>query len=81
MALLMDFLAVKAQARFWRCSLVCGCVTRFSPAERTRVLLSQYLGDELTDLHHIPHSKSWLQFRISVRPRPGAGSGRAAQDR
>ena len=30
----------------------------FSPAERTRVLLSQYLGDELTDLSRLPHSKS-----------------------
>ena len=58
MALLMDPQAVKAQARFPRCSSVCGCITRFCPAKGTRMLLSHYLGDEPTGLTRFPHSES-----------------------
>ena len=61
----MDVRAVKAQARFPRCSSVCSCIPRLLVRSGPE-LLRQYLGDKVTDLPYLTHLKSLFQLRISV---------------
>ena len=58
MALLMDPRAVKAQARFPRCSFCLWLHLSCCSAKRPRVLLTQDLGDQITDLPLFPQEKS-----------------------
>ena len=61
-ALLMDPLAVKAQARFPHCSSVSDCTIRFLLRSGPECGWSN-----ITDLARLPKLKSKFQFRVSVR--------------
>ena len=82
MALLVEPRAIKAQARFPRCSSVCGCHRSCCSARRPRALLTQDFGDQIGDLPRFPQVKSLFQLGVPVdtqrqrkRQSPGLVSG------
>ena len=58
MALMMDPQAVKAHARFPRCSSVCSCTLLAVLRSGPEFLLTQDLGDQITDLPDFPQVMS-----------------------